>query len=417
MKKTYVLVAALSLLCGACSKSDESAEASNPLAASLPAGDSRDLVANACSTCHDLNLITDGTGHTPEDWQLTVDRMSAAGAAIAPGQDKTVSDYLAKNFPEHDVPTAVIVDGPVKVSFQEWTLPTRGSRPHDPLAAHDGTIWYTGMYASALGRIDPATGEIKEFRPPKAGSGPHGLTEDKAGNIWFTANSLHYIGKLDPKSGQFTEYPLPGGTGDPHTPIFDPKGILWFTVQRANKIGRLDPATGDIKMVDSPTARSLPYGMVIDSKGAPYYCEFGSNKIARVDPATMEVKEWTLPRPESRPRRIAITPDDKIYYADFATGYLGRLDPATGDVKEWMSPSGPRSQPYGITVVNGIVWYSESAVKPNTMVRFDPKTESFQTWAIPAGGGVVRNMMTTRDGNIAIAESAKNIVGLMTIAK
>jgi virginiamycin B lyase len=56
-------------------------------------------------------------------------------------------------------------------------------------------------------------------------------------------------------------------------------------------------------------------------------------------------------------------------------------------------------------------------VKPNTLVRFDPKTEKFQSWAIPAGGGVVRNMMTTRDGNIVIAESALNIVGLVEIGK
>jgi virginiamycin B lyase len=61
--------------------------------------------------------------------------------------------------------------------------------------------------------------------------------------------------------------------------------------------------------------------------------------------------------------------------------------------------------------------YNESAVKPNTLVRFDPKTEKFQSWAIPAGGGVVRNMMTTRDGNIVIAESALNIVGLVEIGK
>jgi hypothetical protein len=28
-----------------------------------------------------------------------------------------------------------------------------------------------------------------------------------------------------------------------------------------------------------------------------------------------------------------------------------------------------------------------------TLVRFDPATEKFQTWEIPSGGGVVRNMM------------------------
>src|SRR5690348_9867860 len=31
------------------------------------------------------------------------------------------------------------------------------------------------------------------------------------------------------------------------------------------------------------------------------------------------------------------------------------------------------------------------------------KTEKFQTWAIPSGGGVVRNMSVTRDANIATA--------------
>jgi virginiamycin B lyase len=106
-----------------------------------------------------------------------------------------------------------------------------------------------------------------------------------------------------------------------------------------------------------------------------------------------------------------------IYYADYSRGYLGRLDTKTGAVKDWPSPGGPLSQPYGITFLNGIIWYSESAVKPNTMVRFDPKTEKFQTWPIPAGGGVVRNMMVTRDGNIVIAESALNIVGLVEIGK
>ena len=186
-----------------------------------------------------------------------------------------------------------------------------------------------------------------------------------------------------PKNGEFFEYKLAADARDPHTPLFDHKGILWFTVQNSNKVGRLNPATGDIKIVDSPTKPSNPYGMVVDTKGTPYYCEFGAPKIAAINPDTMAIHEWTLPHPESRPRRIAITSDDIIYYADYSRGYLGRLDPKTGAIKEWPSPGGPKSQPYGITFLNGAIWYSESAVKPNTLARFDPKTEKFQTWAIP----------------------------------
>jgi len=382
----------------------------------LPAGSVKGLVETACTTCHPASMMT-SAGHTREDWKLVVERMVANGAEIPPNQMNAVIDYFAKNLPEENVPKAVIVPGPVKVSFKEWTVPTVGSRPHDPLATHDGYLWYTGQYASVLGRVDTKTGKIQEFRPPNPRSGPHGLVEDAQGNIWFTANFKGYIGKLDPKTEKVVEYKLPQGVGDPHTLLFGHKGILFFTVQQANKVGRLDPKTGDIKIADSPTPRSLPYGMVVDSKGIPYYCEFGAPKIAAIDPETMKIKEWTLPNAASRPRRVAITPDDVIFYADYSRGFLGRLDPKTGAVKEYASPSGPRSQPYGITYLNGAIWYNEGAVKPNTLVRFDLKTEKFQTWAIPAGGGVVRNMMTTRDGNIVMAESALNMVALVSVEK
>ena len=204
---------------------------------------------------------------------------------------------------------------------------------------------------------------------------------------------------------------------DPHTPLFDRKGQLWFTLQQANMVGRLNPQTGEIKLVTMPQPRSNPYGMVMMSSGNPFICEFGGNRLASFDIDTMAITEYTLPNPESRPRRIAIASDDTIWYGDYSRGYLGRFNPKTRETKEWASPSGPQSQPYGITVINDIVWYNESAIRPNTLVRFDPKTEKFQSWIIPGGGGVVRNMMPTRDGNIAMAESGVNRVALVEIPK
>jgi streptogramin lyase len=76
----------------------------------------------------------------------------------------------------------------VSVSFKEWPVPTKGSHPHDPLAAADGSLWYTGQMASTLGRLDPETGVFKEYRTNVPNSGPHGLVADQDGNIWFTAS-------------------------------------------------------------------------------------------------------------------------------------------------------------------------------------------------------------------------------------
>ena len=381
----------------------------------LPEGAGKEILQSVCAGCHEIGRVL-RAGYSAQDWRTVLHMMRNVGAQLPDDQMATLATYLAKNFPEKAKPQGAIVPGPAQVNFREWALPTPGSRPHDPLASLDGTIWYTGQMVNALGHIDPTTGRITEYHLDVPMSGPHGLVADRDGNIWFTANFAGYIGKFDPGTGNFTEYKLPSPAArDPHTPLFDQSGILWFTVQGGNMIGRLDPKTGEVKLVTSPTPKSNPYGIVITSKSTPYFCEFGSNKLASIDPATMAIREYALPHAESRPRRIAVTPDDIIWYTDYARGYLGRFDPKTGGSKEYASPGRPQSQPYGIAFAKGAVWYSKSGVQPNTLVRFDPVSEKFQTWIIPSGGGVVRNMTTDHDGNIVIAESGVDRVALVEI--
>ncbi len=303
-----------------------------------------------------------------------------------------------------------------KAVIKEWDVPTADSRPHDPEVAPDGALWYTGQLANKLGRLDPKTGAMKEFNLKSPGSGPHGLAADKEGNIWFTANSKGYIGKLDPKTGEVTEYPMPDARArDPHSLVFDRDGMIFFTVQVGNFVGKLDPKSGRVTLKEVPTANARPYGIIIWDDGAAYFCEFNSNKIGRIQPKTLDITEYTLPE-GARPRRIANNPDHFIYYTDFARGFLGRLEPQSGKVEQWASPGGARSQPYGITSTSdGIVWYSESGVKPNTLVAFNPKTKTFEQWPIPSGGGVVRNMVTARDGRLYLACSGVNKVAVVEV--
>jgi virginiamycin B lyase len=382
-------------------------------ALALPDGAGRETVQAQCTKCHALGLIGNSGGYTRQGWEELIGTM----VSLPPDQKSQVASYLAANFPERSRPPAVVLPGPTKVTIKEWIAPTLGSRPHDPEPGPGGTIWWTGMFANVLGRVDPKTGQAKEYPLKTPGSGPHGLEFDKDGNLWFTANSKGYIGKLDPKTGDVTEYKLPEDVRDPHTPLFAPNGMLFFTAQNANYVGRLNPKTGEIKLTKTPTERANPYGMVMTTKAIPFVCDFGTNKIIRIDPDTLAIKEYPLPNAESRPRRIAIGPDDIIWYADYSRGYLGRLDPESGKVSEWPSPSGPRSQPYGITYLDGAIWYVESAIKPNVLVRFDIQNEKFQSWIIPGGGGVVRNIKATEDGKIVMAESGVNKIALVEIAR
>jgi virginiamycin B lyase len=387
------------------------------LAQPLPDGNGKEIVAATCNSCHPFRARL-GAGYTPQGWVTVMRMMANHGVILPPDQVATATEYLAKNFPERPKPAGAVIAGPARVEIKAWQVPTPGSRPHDPLATADGALWYTGQMANVLGRLDPGTGAFKEYPLRTPHSGPHGLVEDRAGNIWYTGNTGALVGKLDPRTGVVTEYKMPDpAVKDPHTLIFDRSGILWFTAQNANRVGRLDPTTGEIKLLTPPTAKSRPYGMAVSSKGTVFYVAFGTNKVGAVDPKTLQIREYTLPDPKSRPRRIAITSDDIVWYSDFSRGYLGRLDPATGTVTEWPSPSGPKSEPYGISAINDVIWYSESGTTPNTVVRFDPKTAKFQSWAIPGGGNIVRNTSVTPGGDFVLANSLTNEVTLVRISK
>jgi virginiamycin B lyase len=310
--------------------------------------------------------------------------------------------------------------GALKLSIKEYSVPTPNARPHDPAVSSDGALWVTEQMANKLGRLDPHTGKFREYPLKTPDSGPHGLVADKAGNVWFAAIFAGYVGKLDPKTGEITEYrPSDGSRIDPHTPVFDHNGILWFTNEQTNHIGRLNPATGKMDLKQVPTPHAVPYGIVVTQSGVPFFCEFGAHKLASIDPSTMAIREYTLPSADARPRRIALAPDGRVYYTDYARGYLGHFDPATGKLlKEWPSPGGPGSRPYGIAVTSsGHVWYSESGVNPNTLVKFDPQSESFSTQAIPSGGGVVRNMVATADGRLYLACSGVNKVAVVDLTE
>jgi virginiamycin B lyase len=385
-------------------------------ASELPEGAGKELVEGACTACHQTDQITRSSGYTREGWdELTGTMIDLSGS---PQERAKITEYLAAHFPPNARRAPTLVPGDHEIAFKEWIVPTLGQRSRDPVEAPDGSIWWAGQWGNLIGRIDPATGEMKEY-PLPANAMPHTVTPDRAGGVWYTGNKNGTVGKLDPKTGAVTVFTMPDPEAkDPHTAVFDPAGILWFTLQQSNRVGRLDPATGDIRLVTMKTPDSRPYGIKIDAEGVPWVACNGSNCLVKVHPATMELTEIKLPTPETTVRRLDIAGDGMIWYVNSSQGRLGRFDPRTGEIKEWPSPSGPKSHPYAIAVVDGIVWYNESGTRPDALVRFDPRTESFQSWPIPSGNiyaGIVRHMRPTRDGNLLIHQSSTNRIILVTL--
>ena len=384
----------------------------------LPEGEGKDRVEGMCTACHQTREILNSSGYTREGWKELTNTM--INLAAAPEDQERITQYLATHFPPNTKRAPKLVSGPERITFKEWQTPTLGARSRDPIQAPDGTIWWAGQWANVIGKINPATGEMKEYALP-ANAMPHTVTLDAKGNVWYTGNKNATIGSLDPKTGKITEFKMPDPAAkDPHSAIFDAKGILWFTMQLSNRVGRLDPASGEIKIVEMTAPNSRPYGIKIAPDGTPWFACNGRPCLVRIDPKTMGLTEVTVPGEKATVRRLDFDRDGTIWYVNSGMGRLGRYDPKTSEFKEWPSPSGPRSHPYAIAVVDGIVWYNESGQRPDALVRFDPRTETFQSWPIPSGGvhaGIVRHMRATRDGNLVLHQSSTNRIILMTPAR
>ena len=386
----------------------------------LPEGPGREIVQASCTTCHGVNQIFGAAGYDEAGWRHVFGSM----IALPEAQAAQVASYLSANFPPRDGVAPTRVAGTNQVKITEWVAPTLGQRVRDPLEARDGAIWWTGMFASLVGRRDPQTGELREYKLPQ-GARPHGIAEDAQGNVWYTGNGNGTVGKVNARTGEVTEYKTQAR--DPHTPYFHPNGNLYWTAQGSRMMGRLNPRTGEITEVQTATAN--PYGLQMDSKGTLWVAFNGpaldrpggsaieGARLASMNPETMELRYYDLPDPASRVRRLALDSDDMVWFVNSAQGRIGRLNPATGEVKEWPSPSGPDSHPYAIAVVDDVIWYNESGKRPDTLVRFDPKTETFQSFAIPSNVGIIRNMFVTRAGNLLIHQSSLNRFGLVEIQK
>ena len=387
-------------------------------AIALPEGDGKQVVEGVCSSCHHASIIERSSGYTREDWRFLASTM--IDLSNNPETEDRILDYLAANFPPSGNRAATPVAGPLSISIEEWLVPTLGQRSRDPVEAPSGDIYWVGQWGDILGRLNPLTGKMDEFRLPR-GAKPHSVNIGPDGFAWYTGNRNATIGRLNPATGAITEFPMPDEAArDPHTAEFDADGILWFSLQGSNMIGRLDPANGNVRLVSSPRKNSRPYGVKIAADGRIWVACNGANCLLRVEPSTMEVTEITLPDEGTTVRRLDIDPGGNIWWVNSGLGRLGRYVPDTGEVTEWPSPSGPHSHPYAIAVFDGAIWYNESGVRPDMLVRFDPGTEAFQSWPIPSGpiyAGILRHMRTTLDGKaLLIHQSGTNHIARVTVA-
>ncbi len=63
-------------------------------AVELPAGANKDMVARACGSCHDLDMVFDAAGQPREGWDGTIEEMAGYGLKISPDERAQILEYL-----------------------------------------------------------------------------------------------------------------------------------------------------------------------------------------------------------------------------------------------------------------------------------------------------------------------------------
>ena len=305
-----------------------------------------------------------------------------------------------------------LADDPLDI--REWQVPYEESRPRDPFAESEDSVWFVGQRSGYLAHLDVESGEFSQV-VLKDGSGPHNLIVDSNGIVWYAGNRTRLIGRYDPESGDIEEIMMPDEAArDPHTLIFDEnEENIWFTVQGGNMMGRLNIASRKVDLIQSRTERSWPYGIKLAPDGSIWVVLFGTNKLAHIDPDSLEFVEIDLPREESRPRRLEVTADGNVWYVDYAAGRLGRYAPVSGEFTEWQMPQGEGARPYGMASDSqGRLWMVATGVQPNVFLGFDPAQEAFiSATEVGSGGGTIRHMHYHEPSGAVWSGTDTNYVG------
>ncbi|MBM2812226.1 MAG: lyase [Chloroflexi bacterium] len=263
------------------------------------------------------------------------------------------------------------------LTLQEYPLP-KGAYPHDAVPDRAGRwVWYSGQQSSTVGRLDPTNGELLIVDLPQRAA-PHGIIIGPDDGVWMTDGGLNAITRLDPNTLELDVFPLPGPRANLNTLTFDHRGVVWFTGQ-GGYIGRLDPAVGVVDQWESPRGPG-PYGIATAPDGTVWVASLAGSYLGRIDGDDGSMTVFDPPTPGAGVRRVWPDSQGRMWIAEYNVGQVGVYEPTTGQWKEWKLPGGDRSRAYAVYVDHlDKVWLSDTGTE--TIVRFDPVTETFATVA------------------------------------
>lgn len=247
-----------------------------------------------------------------EEWKTYPYPIKDAGAhSVIEGPDGKIwlvlnkGNHIASFDPETEKFSLYPVPDPGKVAI--------GPRPHTHIFDSQGRLWYTEIAGNRVSRLDPATGEITVFDLPEQPElfedsfwlWPYGITIDSKDNVYYTKLGGNRVGRIDAATGEIKEYEMPVPYSGPRRLDVDSRDNLWIPAFTTGKLYRLNPQTGQFKEYQIPSTDSAPYAVYVDKeKDQVWICEAAANRIGIFDIASETFSEILLPSRFGYTRKI-----------------------------------------------------------------------------------------------------------------
>lgn len=458
------------------------AEASERLQASAhaarlawPDEAAKETFISQCNFCHQVGNELTRRPRPLQEWEKTVERMEGYLAVLlTEEQADTIAHSLHDGFtgesitrgnshkPYHEqLPAA---------SFEEWLVGDGMSFIHDAEVGSDGHFYGADEGHDVIWELDPATGEVTEHRlpePPDMNTGgkfeglrlpigiftgkhgPHSLAEDDNGVFWITNSLSSYLISFDTKTHEFRQFELQGDELYPHTIRIGADGMIWFTNAASNQVTRFNPDKEQFRTIDLPSngfahwmtdaflpmmleiaswwpgenvhlslshhkwaglgrdVMSMPYGIDISPvDGRIWYAKLLAHKIGVIDPETLEITEYDTPL--HGPRRPRFDDRGRLWIPAFDDSGLMRFDPETESFTTWRIPAlapGEWETPYALNVhpQTQAVWITSN--NSDRIFRFDPDSETFTSYPSPTRVTFLRDLVFNADGEVCSSQS------------
>jgi virginiamycin B lyase len=298
-----------------------------------------------------------------------------------------------------------VVQKNVPSPFQEFSIPTVGSKPAGIAAAADGTLWFAESAGNRIAHVSN-TGAMSEPITLTPGSTPQSVMIDPAtGDVWFTEQGSSKIGHWH--AGALSEYATPTANSAPYGIAKGADGNVWFTENASGNVAKISPSgTSATEFSTGHKGATGLTSIVAGPDGNVWFAESGAAAIARITSkgaiTTYGVK--------SGPQDLAVAGDGNMWFTQPSANQVGYIT-TKGVTKVFAAANA--STPAGITKgPDGNPWFTEPGLNALQAMTTGSAPAFSASYTIPSASSNPFAIVTGTDGNLWFTEQNTNKIGV-----